>query len=335
MARRSAHVRNWKHPRSVYWRHVPAHYIQTAAVIVPIAIGAATASLIAALLVFLMGELLLFALLPHVALFRRSIDARIHRAACERAALLRASWLVRMGSEHRSELERLEVLAARIRRASGIPEDTDHGEGCDWLGLDALLATYIDLSIRHAESMAAFSPADDVRLGEQIRELEATAPKTEATNLQIWTTRRHALLCHRREARRRARDTRALVAEELATIAAVIQWMYEEAAIARATHGQPAGVAARIEAAVDDASAIRELAALRHDDGIDPDVLRLGRHPIVEATSSVQAPARPPAEAPAPRTRVAEAKPPEPETRQEPWNLRGEADIVRFAIAAE
>jgi hypothetical protein len=220
--RRSSNDSSWTASPLVYWRHAATHYIQIAAVVVPFLVGTLTLSLAAALILFVVTEIVLLTLLPKVATFRRSVDARLYRAECERAAASRAAWLARMGNAHRSELQRLEELTARIRRESGVDEDAGRRHGCDWLGLDSLLATYVDLAIRYQESVSAFSTADDLRLADQIRELEARIDTSAAGALPTWAAQRHAVLCQRRDARRRASEARAHVLEQLAMITAVV-----------------------------------------------------------------------------------------------------------------
>lgn len=264
------------------------HTAQLATIVIPIAIGAFTLSVTAAVVVFFATELLLLVLLPNMRAFRREVDGRIDLVAYQQAAMARASWLSRMTEVHRAELEQLENLAVRVRRSTTVEDPmsapaAERGEVTDWLGLENLLAMYVDLAIRYRENAIAFRPFDDVQLDREIIALET---KTQASPRELeasrygdraclsWASSRLRILRERRETRRRAHEARHRIGEQLATIAACIRWMYEEAAVGLATTSESC-VAHSIAMSIENGHAIREVAACGEAQPIDPAVLTL------------------------------------------------------------
>jgi hypothetical protein len=211
--------------------------------------------------------------LPKLGGFRQRVDASLDRAARLEAATSLAALLARMGEEHRRELEELQVLAAQVRTTTAL----ERGQGDEWLGLDDLLARFVRLAIAHRESTASFDAEGDRKLAAQIAELEGTLAVAAlgATSATAWTARRLAILRHRRQTWVRAQDERAVLSEELATIAEIVRWTYEQAALGRSAAAH-AGLIEAVGHCAKNGAALRELSALQGSDCGDPDLLRLG-----------------------------------------------------------
>jgi len=281
----------WKHAAWTYRRRALTHYSQTAALLVPLVGFALTLSFAAALLLLIGAEVLVIVALPNLVGFRRRVDASLERAACLNAAAPLAGLLARMGDAHRRELEELEVLAAQVRTTTAL----ERGQGDEWLGLDDLLARFVGLAIAHRESASAFDADGDRKLAAQIAELEGALavanPALGATS--AWTARRLAILRHRRQTWVRARDERALLCAELATIAEIVRWTHEQAALGRSAAAH-AGLIDAVGHCAKNGAALRELSALQGSDCVDPDLVRLGWRALQERepeTPTVRLPA--------------------------------------------
>jgi len=262
----------WKHPSWTYRSRALTHGAQSAVVAAPMVVGFATLSIVAALAAVVAAELFVLVILPHLPGFRRTVDACIERASCARAAASRTVLFARMWDGHRRELEQLEDLAARVRAASGTEGEGDE----EWLGFDHLLAAYVKLAIAHRENAIAFHPACEAQLDVQIADLERR--RVDATgDVAACVARRLQILRDRYETWQRARYERSLLEEELATIAELVRWMYEQAALGRSGEAH-AGIADAIENSARNGPVLREVAAaLSVDPGVDLEVLKLGR----------------------------------------------------------
>jgi hypothetical protein len=276
----------WKHTRWTYRRRAMTHYAQAAVAAVPIIVGLVTLSVMAALLLVLAGELLVFVLLPHVPGFRKQVDAMLDRDACLRAATSRALLLSRMDVHHQRELERLEDLAGRVRMSSALDEDGATSEE-EWLGLDGLLAVFVRLAIAHRDSSTAFHSTGGFEIEVQIAEVEELCAKTSEDE-RAWAERRLAILHDRRQTWRRARMEQNVLASELATISELVQWMYEQSALGRCVDAH-SDVVAAVTTAAKSGAVLRELAALDGSEPVDPEVLRLGRRGALENLAAAQA----------------------------------------------
>jgi hypothetical protein len=273
------------------------HYAQAAVAAVPVIVGLVTLSIIAAALLVVIGELVVFVMLPHLPSFRRHVDASLERDACLEAACARSALLARMDVQHQRELEQLEDLASRVRgTSSGTGDGTSREE---WLGIDRLLAAFVRLAIAHRDSCSAFDNARGYALEAQIAEVEMT--RIHAIDEQrTWAERRLAILLDRRQTWRRARYEQTVLEAELATIGELVRWMFEQSAFGRSVDAQ-AEVVDAVNAAANSGPVLRELAALEGCEPIDPEILRLGRRGAAEASlqSSTSTPTGP---TPAPTT---------------------------------
>lgn len=263
----------WKHTRWTYRRRAMTHYAQAAVAAVPVIVGLVTLSILAASLLVIIGELVVFVMLPHLPSFRRHVDACLERDACLAAASARSALLVRMDAQHQRELEQLEDLAARVRNTSACTGDGTSRE--EWLGVDRLLAAFVRLAIAHRESCTAFDIARGYALEAQLAEAEMTRVNA-VDEERAWTERRLAILLDRRQTWRRARHEQAVLEAELATIGELVRWMFEQSALGRSVDAQ-AEVVDAVNAAASSGPVLRELAAIEGCVHVDPEILRLGR----------------------------------------------------------
>lgn len=197
-----------------------------------------SARLSVAVLAAVLVELVLVGALPCVAAFRRAVDEGLARAASEAASRARANALVRMSEAHRAELERIEGLAAALRDEAG-PRAVSTGRD----GLDDLLEAYAVLAIAHRESARAFAPRLGGGTDGASERLEPVVDADDAETVE-WAARRARVLHAREQVRKAADAERQRIGEQLATIVAVVEWVYESNVLDRT-------VRAREEAALD------------------------------------------------------------------------------------
>lgn len=254
-----------------YRRHALTHYVQGAIALPILGFAVLTSSILWALGLLAVEELLVLALLPRFEAFRRYVDDRMHETACVRAAFTRVALLAQISDEHRRELEQLEDLVARVRALGGLDDAASH----EWLGLDGLLASYVRLAIAHRASEMSFRATEDGKLALKIAELEIVRT-TRTGDARAWADRRLALLYDRRTTLQRAREDRALLTEQIATIGELVRWVHEEVARARCADVREE-VTERLAECVRSASTLREVAALVGTVDVAPEVLRLGR----------------------------------------------------------
>lgn len=282
--------KTWKHTRWTYHRRAMTHYAQAAVAAVPVIVGLVTLSILAAALLVVVGELVVFVMLPHLPAFRRHVDATLDRDACLQAAATRSALLSRMDVQHQRELERLEDLASRVRGTGSGSGDTTSRE--EWLGVDRLLAAFVRLAIAHRDSSVAFDTTTGYALEVQLAEVETMRVRA-VDEQRTWAERRLAILLDRRQTWRRARYEQSVLAAELATIGELVRWMYEQSALGRSVDAQ-AEVVDAVNAAANSGPVLRELAALEGCEPVDPEVLRLGRRGAAECTmQTIQSPLQP------------------------------------------
>jgi len=265
------------------------HYAQAAVAAVPVIVGLVTLSILAAAFLVVVGELVVFVLLPHLPAFRRHVDASLDRDACLRAAAARSTLLSRMDLQHQRELEQLEELASRVRGTTSGTGDTTSRE--EWLGIDRLLAAFVRLAIAHRDSCAAFDGAGGYAIEAQLAEVESTRVRADGEQ-RTWAERRMAVLLDRRETWRRARYEQAVLAAELGTIGELVRWMFEQSALGRSVDAQ-AEVIDAVNAAANSGPVLRELAALEGCEPIDPEILRLGRRGAADSSMQTMQPMQP------------------------------------------
>lgn len=262
-----------------------AHY----SVLLPIALGGALSALSWTLAVatFLVGELVLVGALPRSGAFRKGVDGQSERRA---AVTMRAHALGRMGVVHTAELAQLEYLAACIRRRC------EHGGAAPlaapdpaverWLGLDRLLALYVNLAIAHRFNVEAFRAEDRAALEVENEHLNTLAGARRGPS-EVWIERRRSVLQRRHETWVRATEERDLIVHALATIAGVIRWMHELCLVvlSDSVRSEVEDVLASWES---NGAALREVSTLCRADehAVDPHVLALGREAMAKSSMS-------------------------------------------------
>jgi hypothetical protein len=192
----------------------------------------------------------------------------------------------------RDELEVLEGLVAGIRRrcesspggARATPDPTIER----WLGLQKLLALYVELAVTHECNVTTFCARDRAALEWEGEQVWISGLGCEVSD--PWFARRQAILRRRQETWQQATQERAVLVHGLATISGAIRWMHELC-------GVVVGDAIRSE--VDDVLAawessgatLHELSSLRrHADvpSVDPRALALGREVAAQAAATAR-----------------------------------------------
>jgi hypothetical protein len=277
---------------SVYRRHALRHIVQAFVLVIPATLALLTLSVLVPLVMLLVGEVLIIALLPRTAWFRRRVDEHLRELNRAEATAARAALLGRMSDEHRIELERLERLAAQIReRSVTVTADVD-GALNEWLGLGRLFAAYVRLAIAHNSSTISFRAVDRVALNDHVARLES-AQMAATDRTRLWIDRRLAIARRRVDAWERAREERELMAHGLATIGELVRWMYEQSAT---TPTEP--VRAELEDTLatweHNGTTLHELSALCDGyDAIDVKVFELGHEPLGAASADEMGGPRP------------------------------------------
>ena len=221
-----------------------------------------------ALLVELGADLIVLAILPWCAFFRRRADVQLDQAARIEATRAREALIQRMGEGHRHELSRLDALVERtrdprLRAGRELPEIAGEGGG-----LDRLAYRYIRLAIAHRCCAETLAMTDYRALQATIRSLEATLP-APAPRIGRMMERRLSVARKRVEHWGHARENLELLTHELSTIVELVQLVHERTT---APSGGPRfctdvdGLLAEI----DDTEGIeRELADLGTEDGLE------------------------------------------------------------------
>jgi hypothetical protein len=261
----------------MYWRRALTHYVQIVSLGTAIILYFISSSFLCTLGFLLLAEAGIMLGLTRVKRFRREVDEAAHRAACTLASAVRTATLARMTDDHRRELERLEALATRTRSITAV-ENTSSD---DWLGLDALIASFVRLAIAYRESATAFDTATEAALLDYLNAASRAAPGSGP--VASVRAQRLAIMRGRVESLRRAREERELIAEELATISETVRWTHEQAALGRSAEAH-LGVAEAVASCARSGSTLRELSELQGQGAVDADMLRLGRGERIDMT---------------------------------------------------
>jgi hypothetical protein len=138
-----------------------------------------------------------------------------------------------MSDEHRRELDSLERLAARVKEQSGDTDDDDESTASDWLGLDRLLATYVQLATACRSSTESFRAIERSGLDHQVATLE-TLSLTASDSARAWIDRRLGIVRRRLVTAQRLREDCDSLAHGLAMIADLVRWSHDECVASRA-----------------------------------------------------------------------------------------------------
>ncbi|MGH7293677.1 MAG: hypothetical protein ACRELB_02030 [Polyangiaceae bacterium] len=256
-----------------YAKHALVHPWHLVIVAVAIVIGVANWSLIALLLAFATAELSVFGVMLRLSCFRRAVDARIDLAEHARAARVRTSLLEQMGEEQRRELARLENVVDRIRAVAPRQGPAAQLAVDECLGL---LATYVRLAISYNVSRGCLATVGRGELDDEMRSLEARSVVV-GPQARLVAQKRLAIVRKRAQRWDASRESVEQIADQLATVGALVQLTYEQLA----APPDPAGTIGRIDrfvARLDEGwSAIEELAEFAVEDAIEPRMLDVGR----------------------------------------------------------
>ncbi len=176
------------------------------------------------LLAGLVAELAVIAIVPHMSAFRRRVDE--HLATLEQGELCREreQLLMQMNEGHRDQFERLEHLVGRIRASGTETTRALNGE----LGLDRMLATYVELSIAHRQGHQFLAMTSRRQLERELRALRLRSEEAP-TSSRIRTLQRHRLVIAEKRLDRwdRNREHLDVIDQQLATISELIQLAHE------------------------------------------------------------------------------------------------------------
>lgn len=176
------------------------------------------------LLVGLLAEFAVIAVVPHMSAFRRRVDE--HLAMLEQGELCREreQLLMQMNEGHRDQFERLEHLVYRIRAAGGETTRALNRE----LGLDRMLATYVELSIAHRQGHQFLAMTSRRQLERELRALRVRSDEP-STSGRVRGLQKHRLaIAEKRLARwDRNREHLDVIDQQLATISELIQLVHE------------------------------------------------------------------------------------------------------------
>jgi hypothetical protein len=271
----SLRTRGEQEPRC-YRRYVLRNPLQALVLVTALGIAVLTLSVLVPLVLLLAAEVVLVAALPRSEWFRRSVDRELGLVERAHAVETRTALLARMSDEHRRELDALERLAARVREQSGDIGERDEAGAIDWLGLDRLLAAYVQLATAWRSSAESCRAVERCGLENQIATLETMVlSATEST--RPWIDRRLGIVRKRLVTADRLRDDCASLAHGLAMIADLVRWTHDECVASRAelVRDQLDDALATCER---NAPTLRELSALCAElEPVDPRVLALGR----------------------------------------------------------
>jgi hypothetical protein len=177
------------------------------------------------LVVGIILELLFLSVVPAVGLFRRLVTASVENAERAAQAKAREALVAQMGQGHRDELGRLEVLITKTREnAKRNPSAV--GLIDDFLGLDRLTASYIQLAIAHRTSEESLSMTNRMGLADTIRSLESAQHILPDRTRRV-VQRRLNIAHQRAQCWDRTRDHCIAITHQLATILELVHLMHD------------------------------------------------------------------------------------------------------------
>jgi hypothetical protein len=203
-------------------RFALGHYSQALIIVTSISIAVVTGSLLAAVLLLLVGEAVLLGLVPLLPSFQRFVQERLAYEA--RAAVIaeRARLMPGMIPAHRDELAVLESRVETIRVRTGCGVDRQ-----DWLGVDGLLTLYVRLAVAHHQSTRALSHESAADLERQLASIEVA--RRSASEAGLPRMEQHAqIVQRRRQLRAAAEERRSIIACDLAAIADLVRCLHDE-----------------------------------------------------------------------------------------------------------
>lgn len=274
-----------EHEPRCYRHHVLKNPLQALVVVTAVGVAVLTLSVLIPLVMLLGAEVVLIAALPRCAWFRRSVDRELALLEKARAVEMRAALLSRMSDEHRRELDSLERLAARVKEQSGGAAMGEDSGAADWLGLDRLLAAYVQLATACRSSTESCRAIERCGLQHQITTLETLSTSATETT-RTWIDRRLGIVRRRLVTAQRLREDCESLSHGLAMIADLVRWTHDECVASRAEllRDQLEDALTTCER---NGPTLRELSALCAElEPVDPRLLALGRPAITIDTDA-------------------------------------------------
>jgi hypothetical protein len=194
------------------------------AMLTAIAVSSMISGSLWVLLAGLLAELAVIAVVPRIGAFRRRVDD--HLAMLEQGELCkeREQLLMQMNEGHRDQFERLEHLVDRIRASGSDAAGALNRE----LGLDRMLATYVELSIAHRQGHQFLAMTSRRQLERELRALRLRSEEP-STSPRIRRLQEHRLAIAEKRLDRwdRNREHLDVIDQQLATISELIQLVHE------------------------------------------------------------------------------------------------------------
>ena len=222
----------------------------------------------------LVAELAYLSIIPHLRAFRRAVDLAEERAERAAAAEARLVLVMRMGDEHRRELERLEALVDTIRDTANT-----HGAGM-YIAVDdcmELVARYVRLAIAHNTSKRCLASTDRQGLEHEIRSLEA-AQLACAEPVRGLALRRLAIARMRAERWDRSRVDLEAMGHQLAIMGDLIRLIHQQCTAPLDPRGISEDIARLVADLEDNECTVQNLAEVCSiEETISPRLLEMGR----------------------------------------------------------
>lgn len=224
-----------EHAPRCYRRHVLKNPLQALVVVTAVGVAVLTLSVLIPLVMLLGAEVLLITSLPRCAWFRRSVDRDLALVEKSRAIEMRTALLARMSDDHRRELDSLERLAVKVKEQSGGADGSNDSTSTtpDWLGLDRLLAAYVQLATACRSSSESCRAIERCGLEHQLATLERLS-RTATESTRVWVDRRLGIVRRRLVTAQRLRDDCESLVHGLAMIADLVRWTHDECVASRA-----------------------------------------------------------------------------------------------------
>ena len=216
-------------PRCDYRRAAITHPLNVAALTIvaltAVVMTSADVGLKLPLAMLIVVEAIVLGVLPKLPAFQRSVEARAAEAERIDAAAARAITAAHLDTDHRIELESLEMTAEIIRAHAGVTRLKD-----DWTGVSDLVALYGRLALAHRASVATFGPALGGALDHQARCIQTSLACSDDTTRPA-LLRRLAVVRSRKTNWLAARRQQEALSVELAMIGDQIRSMREHCAL--------------------------------------------------------------------------------------------------------
>jgi hypothetical protein len=223
------------------------------------------------------AEMVLLAVVPQLPPFRRYVDAKLDAIERARAAEMRASLLVQMTNAHRAELERLELLADRIRERATPPGTEIEQSIDDYLGLARLLAGYVRLAIAYRNGRETLAMTNRQALADEIRQLSAAREAPNGRNRAL-TEKRLAVSQMRADRWDRTYEELEAITEQLAMIGDLIRLTHDHCTAPVDARSVTVEIDRAFASLRDNEKTLRELSELLADNApLEPHLLALGR----------------------------------------------------------